>query len=83
MEPTNAGWVGPAALIAAVGAAAASADHPARRAPVREVFTTPGSSPRLRADAVAPTSGAARTRSTATQVLGSCQADRQAMPTHC
>ena len=32
---------------------------------------------------VAPTSGAARTRSTATQVLGSCPADRQAMPTHC
>ena len=46
MEPTNAGRVGPAAPIAAAGAAAASADHPARRAPVREVFTTPGSSPR-------------------------------------
>ena len=46
MEPTNAGWVGPAALIAAVGAAAASADYPARRAPDGEVFTTPGSSPR-------------------------------------
>ena len=85
MEPTNAGRVGPAAPIAAAGAAAASADHPARRAPDGEVFTTPGSStpPRLRADAVAPTSGAARTLSTATQVLGSCPADRQAMPTHC
>ena len=56
-EPTiNAGRVGPAAPIAAAGAAAASADHPARRAPVREVFITPGSSPRRRADAVAPTS---------------------------
>ena len=86
MEPTNAGRVGPAAPIAAAGAAAASADHPARRAPDGEVFTTPGSSPRhsfVRADAVAPTSGAARTRLTAAQVLGSCQADRQAIPTHC
>ena len=46
MEPTNAGRVGPAAPIAAAGAAAASADHPARRAPDGEVFTTPGSSPR-------------------------------------
>ena len=83
MEPTNAGRVGPAAPIAAAGAAAASADHPARRAPVGEVFTTPGSSPRLRADAVAPTSGAARTRLTAAQVLGSCLAVQQEMPTHC
>ena len=41
MEPTNASRVGPAAPIAAAGAAAASADHPARRAPDGEVFTTP------------------------------------------
>ena len=33
---------GPAAPIAAAGAAAASADHPTRRAPDGEVFTTPG-----------------------------------------
>ena len=39
--------------------------------------------PRLRADAVAPASGAARTRLTAAQVLGSCLAVQQEMPTHC
>ena len=40
----------------------------------------------VQTDAVAPTSGAARTRLTAmtgAQVLGSCPADRQAMPTRC
>ena len=60
MEPTNAGRVGPAAPIAAAGAAAASADHPARRAPVGEVFTTPGSSRRHAfVQTPAPTSDAA------------------------
>ena len=85
MEPTNAGWVGPAALIAAVGAAAASADHPARRAPDGEVFTTPGSSPRHAFVQTPwdPPQAPLGLGWAAAQVLGSCPADRQAMPTRC
>ena len=78
MEPTNAGRIGPAAPIAAAGAAAASADHPARRAPDGEMFTTPGSSPRHAFVRTPwhPPQAPLGLGVTAAQVLGSCQADR-------